>query len=89
MFDAINTNPILVQLRLQAALLLGLVLRLLPRGALLLGLFLRLLARQRNLTSYEYFPKGLSLVQWMFTGIVKWIVNGIVQGNFTFVVSGV
>ena len=33
--------------------------------------------------------KGLSLSQWIFTGIVQWIFRGIFRWNFTFVISGV
>ena len=31
--------------------------------------------------------KGLSLVQWVFTGSVHWNFRGIIQWNFTFVIS--
>ena len=33
--------------------------------------------------------KGLSLFQWMFTGIVQGTASGIFQRNVTFVISGV
>ena len=35
------------------------------------------------------FSKGLSHVQWSFTGNVPWMFNGIFQRNFTSVISGV
>ena len=33
--------------------------------------------------------KGLSLVQWIFTGIVQWVFSGILRWMFTFMISGV
>ena len=35
------------------------------------------------------FSKGLSLSQCIFSGIVLWVVSGVFQWNFTFVISGV
>ena len=35
------------------------------------------------------FPEGLSLAQWIFTGIVLCIFSGVSQWNFTSVISGV
>ena len=35
------------------------------------------------------FPKGLSLSQWIVTGIVQWMFSVVFQWIFTFVISGV
>ena len=42
---------------------------------------------QRNFTR-QWFPKGLSLVQWNCTGIFKWLFTGSYRWTLTFVRSG-
>ena len=42
-----------------------------------------------NCHSSVVCSKGMSLFQWIFTGIDKWISSGISQWSFTLVLSGV
>ena len=46
-------------------------------------------AFSNELSLFNCISKGLSLSQWIFTGVVHWTFSGIFQRIFTFVISGV